>query len=126
MNIHDVVDANLRVLETDASNYQVYNVGGDHAVTISDFAMIVAEAFGRTDYVPDVCGKYRFGDTRHIRSDVGKLKRLGWQPTRSMKDSVREYRAWLESTDFSSSVMDAAEKEMTSSSVIRSLRASKS
>ena len=65
---------------------------------------------------------YRFGDARYIRSDVGKLKSLGWRPIRHIKDSVREYKAWLESTDFRSSVMDAAEKEMTYSSVIRSLR----
>ena len=80
VNYLDVVDANLKVLEDDRADYQMFNVGGDRAVTVAEFAGVVAEVFGKNGYEPKASGKYRFGDTRHILSDVSKLKALGWRP----------------------------------------------
>jgi len=39
--------------------------------------------------------KFRLGDTRHIISDISKLKALGWQPINSIEKSVRDYVDWL-------------------------------
>jgi dTDP-L-rhamnose 4-epimerase len=39
---------------------------------------------------------YRFGDTRHIVSDVRQLKALGWAPTRTIEEIADEYIAWAE------------------------------
>src|SRR6185295_18790603 len=50
VNIHDVVDANLLVLDDDRANYEMYNVGGGKAITVGDFATTVARVFGRGDY----------------------------------------------------------------------------
>ena len=97
VNIHDVVDANLLVLEDDRANYEMFNVGGGAPITVKHFAETVAEVFGIEDYDPKPCGKYRFGDTRHIWSDISKLESLGWKPTRTIYDSVSEYKEWLNS-----------------------------
>ena len=44
---------------------------------------------------------YRFGDTRHVFSDVGKLKALGWQPRVELDEIVDGYTAWaLTQPDF--------------------------
>ena len=43
-----------------------------------------------------ITGEYRFGDTRHIFSDIDALEQLGWAPTRTPADSVAEYADWLE------------------------------
>ncbi len=99
VNIHDVVAANLLVLDDERADYQVFNVGGDKAVTVAEFAKVVAEVFGRNSYDPRPSGKYRFGDTRHIFSDVGKLKTLGWRPTHTVCDSVEGYREWFDEAD---------------------------
>jgi hypothetical protein len=34
------------------------------------------------------------GDTRHVFSDISKLRALGWQPQVSQVEMVREYLAW--------------------------------
>jgi dTDP-L-rhamnose 4-epimerase len=94
VNINDVVRANLLVLEHPETDGEVYNVGGGVAVSVADFARIVIETFGAS-VAPDIPGKYRFGDTRHIVSDIAKLRRLGWRPEYSVRDSVRAYVAWL-------------------------------
>ena len=119
VNIHDVVDANMLVLEDERADYQMFNVGGDKAITVLDFARVVAEVFGRTDYVPGSSGKYRFGDTRHICSDVTKLKALGWEPSRDVYRSVEAYRAWLESCESARDVLEQCTRQMQALDVVR-------
>ena len=59
-----------------------------------EFAQIVAEATGqKLPLAPG--GEYRVGDTRHSISDIAKLQKLGWQPTKTPHDSVRDYVAWI-------------------------------
>lgn len=119
VNIHDVVDANLLVLHDDRADGQMFHVGGDRAMTVSDFARVVAEVFGRRGYEPQPCGKYRFGDTRHICSDVSKLKALGWSPRRSVYESVEGYKAWLREAENPGAILQQATSQMRALSVVR-------
>ena len=119
INIDDVVAANLLVLYDERADHQAFNVGGDRAYTVAEFAVAVAEVFGVRGYVPRPSGKYRFGDTRHICSDVSKLKRLGWKPSRSVHDSVAAYRGWLATADNAASILDYCDQQMTQLAVVR-------
>ena len=119
VNIHDVVDANLLVLEDDRANYEMFNVGGGAPITVKHFAETVAEVFGIQDYEPKPCGKYRFGDTRHIWSDISKLESLGWKPTRTIYDSVSEYKEWLNSASSVENIIEYCSKKMEELNVLR-------
>tara|TARA_Y100001938_G_C8097278_1_gene439010 strand:- start:2112 stop:3218 length:1107 start_codon:yes stop_codon:yes gene_type:complete len=119
VNIHDVVDANLLVLEDDRADYEMFNVGGGKAITIKNFAKIVADVYGRIDYEPVACGKYRFGDTRHIFSDISKLKKLGWKPKRTVIDSVLEYKEWLDTADSIENIIEYCSQKMKKLNVVR-------
>ncbi len=123
VNIADVVAANLLVLEDPRADYQTFNVGGDRAVTVAEFARVVAQVFGRSDYEPGPSGKYRFGDTRHIFSDVGKLRRLGWSPRYGVHESVDAYRGWLQEADAGESILDYCNREMAELGVVRDVAA---
>jgi dTDP-L-rhamnose 4-epimerase len=94
VNVSDVARANRLVLESDEANYQVFNVGGGRGYTVVEFAGIIAEALG-VKIEPNISGEYRVGDTRHSVSDIAKLQRLGWQPTKTPRDSVRDYVEWI-------------------------------
>ena len=97
VSVHDVARANVLVLEEHGnSGFQVFNVGGDRRFSVIDYAELVAQRAGM-DVAPDVPGVYRFGDTRHVISDIGKLKALGWQPQVRLEDIVDEYLAWAPS-----------------------------
>jgi dTDP-L-rhamnose 4-epimerase len=122
VNYLDVVDANIRVLEDSRADHQMFNVGGDKAVTVGEFAGVVAEVFGRTDYQPKASGKYRFGDTRHILSDVSKLKSLGWAPRRSTRDSVVAYRDWMETTAPADEILEQSNRLMAQLGVVRDVK----
>jgi len=119
VNIKDVVDANVLVLEDPRADYEMFNVGGGKAITVSEFASAVAEKFDAHDYEPKPCGKYRFGDTRHILSDISKLRALGWNPTRTIGDSVEAYRDWLRAEEASEDILDYSNKQMAALGVVR-------
>lgn len=119
VNIHDVVDANLLVLEDDRADFEMFNVGGDKPITVNAFAHVCADVFGRRDYEAQPCGKYRYGDTRHICSDVTKLKALGWAPTRNVYDSVEAYKAWLGEADAAYEILDYCNRQMAAMNVVR-------
>ncbi len=122
VNIHDVVDANLLVLRDERADYEMFHVGGDRTLTVSEFASVVAEVFRIADYEPEACGRYRFGDTRHICSDVSKLKALGWSPQRTVHDSVDAYRGWIEDAAPPAELLTNATAKMEELGVVRRVK----
>ena len=66
-----------------------------------------------------VTGEYRFGDTRHILSDISALRALGWEPTRTPAQSVAAYAAWLEGTDGLDGMLVEAHARMRALGVVR-------
>ncbi|MBD3169478.1 MAG: SDR family NAD(P)-dependent oxidoreductase [candidate division Zixibacteria bacterium] len=118
LNIADVVSANLLVMEKDEANFNVYNVGGGKAYSVLDFARIVADRFDKNNE-PKVPGEYRFGDTRHIVSDITALKNLGWEPRVPIEQSVDEYIEYLKEQANVEDILDYAEEKMKSMNVVR-------
>jgi len=118
INIHDVVDANIIVMERSEADYNVFNVGSGRTWSVYEFANIVADVFN-SKISPKISGEYRFGDTRHIFSETAKLQTLGWIPKRSIQESVHEYKAYLEGHTNIENIFDFAEKTMRSMGVIR-------
>ncbi|HTW08220.1 MAG TPA: NAD-dependent epimerase/dehydratase family protein [Acidimicrobiales bacterium] len=118
VNIQDVVDANVLVLEDERAVGRVFNVGGGLAVTTAEFAEVVRQQY-RSDLPAQVPGEYRFGDTRHILSDVGALSELGWKPQRAPADSVRAYAEWLTGMPGLDAVLAEANARMRTLGVVR-------
>lgn len=118
VNIKDVVEANLMVLEKKAADYSVFNVGGDRAWTVIDFYNNMQNVVGKAK-APIMTGYYRYGDTRHIFSDTGKLKSLGWKPTRNINESIRDYWEYINKREDMGDILQYAEKNMKQLKVIR-------
>ncbi len=68
---------------------------------------------------PIMTGYYRYGDTRHIFSDTGKLKSLGWKPTRDINESIRDYWEYINIREDMGDILQYAEKNMKQLKVIR-------
>ncbi len=118
INIMDVVAANLLVMESDKANYQVFNVGGGRAYSVLELFEITAAGF-KSKLEPRISGEFRFGDTRHIMSDISRLTRLGWRPRYTPEKSIKDYRNWLMEQGNIDDVMDYAAQEMVRQRVIR-------
>ena len=120
VNIDDVVDANVLVLQDDRAIGSVFNVGGGSPVSTREFADVVMRQYG-SDHHAVVPGEYRFGDTRHILSDITSLSMLGWSPKRTPTDSVAAYAEWLEDRDGLDGILEAANASMRSLGVVRTV-----
>jgi dTDP-L-rhamnose 4-epimerase len=88
-----VARANVLVMEDARANYEMFNVGGGRAITVEQYARLVAEKLGEK-IDPSIPGEFRFGDTRHIVSDISKLRALGWSPQVTLDEIAEEYIGW--------------------------------
>lgn len=119
-NIQDVVAANLIVLDEPRAAYQVFNVGGGRAYTVREFYDALQEETGRR-IAPILGGHYRYGDTRHIVSDVSKLTALGWSPRFTIRDSIRAYWEYLNQQQDVDDILEHAQRTMRNLDVVRTV-----
>ena len=120
--VGDVARANLLVLEDPRADYQIFNVGGGQSVTVLEYAHLIAEQLGKS-IEPLVPGKFRFGDTRHILSDVSRLRALGWEPTTPLRQIAASYIAWAQSQPDVRDHYAEAERTMEQRGTLRTIRA---
>lgn len=122
VNIKDVVDANILVLENKDSDYRVFNVGGGKTWTVNQFYDAMVKIV-KKDIKPIINSSFRFGDTRHIFSDIDNLKSLGWNPEIKVEQSIEEYWDYLNSQDQIDEILEYAEKNMKNANVVRKVKA---
>jgi dTDP-L-rhamnose 4-epimerase len=96
VHISDVVAANMKVLESDAANFQAFNVGSGKPTTVLEYADLVCTKLS-SDVKINLSGEYRRGDNRNSVSKVGKLKQLGWSPQYALSTILDDFLAWVES-----------------------------
>lgn len=118
VNIEDVVDANVLVLLDDRAIGRVFNVGGGVAYTTQEFADLVRGHY-ESDTPARISGEFRFGDTRHILSDISSLQSLGWSPQRTPGDSVAAYAHWLDGLKDIDGILADATATMRALGVVR-------
>jgi dTDP-L-rhamnose 4-epimerase len=121
VNVNDVVDANVLVLSDDRAIGRVFNVGGGKAVTTREFSDVVMRHYA-SDQPGMITGDYRFGDTRHILSDISALRGLGWEPRRTPVESVAAYASWLDGIGGLDDVLSEASARMRALGVVRTVR----
>jgi dTDP-L-rhamnose 4-epimerase len=92
--VGDVVEANLLVMEREEADYQVFNVGSGRPTSVLDYARLLGELTGREPRLR-LDGEFRWGDSRHIVSDITRLRSLGWEPTTPLETTARKYLEWL-------------------------------
>ena len=118
VSVHDVARANVFVMQDPRADYQVFNVGGGRAISVVEFARLVARRMG-VSIAPEMPGQFRFGDTRHIVSDISKLRALGWEPRVALEEIADEYIAWARAQPDVRDYYVDAEREMLARGTIR-------
>ena len=120
VNIHDVVDANVLVLDGRARAVgRVFNVGGGTPYTTQEFAEVVRAALRLRPgprWSPASTGSATPGTSAPTST---RCKQLGWAPPRTPADSVAEYAAWLQGMPGLDDVLAAADARMRELGVVR-------
>ena len=101
-HVSDVVDAFLRAGASDEADGQVFNLGGEAAVTLLDLARMMIEIAGNGSctLVPFPADRKRI-DIGDFHADTTKIRNaLGWQPRVPLRTGIEEtlafYRRHLE------------------------------
>ena len=94
-HIDDVVRANAKLLETDAADGEIMNIGSTDNVSIATLAEVI-----RDELAPDLPiehGERQAGDAEHTHADVTKAGDvLGYEPTKDIRSGVRQFIAWYQ------------------------------
>lgn len=96
VHIKDVVSANMRVLESDAADFQAFNVGSGKRTTVLEYADLVRKRLS-SDAEMSFGGEYRRGDNRNSVSNIDKLKALGWAPRNDLSTILDDFLVWVDS-----------------------------
>lgn len=130
ISVHDIVRSNLLVMKSSKANYNVYNVGTGEPISILDIANYLCTLYGERNgdrnrnggkgigelILPFVTNKYRQGDIRHCYADISKIKKLGFEPSISFEDGMKELVEWGENENADDNTMVAyqelVEKEL--------------
>ena len=91
--IDDIVAANEALLETDAADGEVLNVGSTGTIEIIELARTI-----RDEIDPDLeieFGERHDADAEHTHSDVSKAQALlGYEPSTSIREGVGQFIEW--------------------------------
>ena len=112
IHVRDIVQANRLVMQDARANGEVFNVGSGEAVSIGRIAHLLAELY-EVPVEPDVTKKFRAGDIRHCYADISKLRALGFAPSISLAEGLRELVAWGKAVEAEDRV-EAATTELES------------
>jgi dTDP-L-rhamnose 4-epimerase len=93
ISVHDIVHANLLVMEKSKADYEVFNVGTGKPTSILDIARTLSKLYGK-NLKPEIVNKYRSGDIRHCYADISKIKKLGFKPAVSFEAGMHELVEW--------------------------------
>jgi UDP-glucose 4-epimerase len=89
VNVSDVVQANLRALESNNGMGRAFNVGTGHATTINDLFAILAKTLGKTTLEP-IYAPERQGDIKDSYADISEIKDvLGFEPKTGLEQGLR-------------------------------------
>jgi len=122
VHIKDVVEANLKVLETENANYEAYNVGSGERTTVLDYADLLARKL-KTELNVRMAGEFRVGDNRHSVSSIDKIRTLGWAPRRSLDCIIDDFLTWVyELGELPSNIPDA-EAHMRAGGIVQTTTA---
>jgi dTDP-L-rhamnose 4-epimerase len=96
VHVRDVARAFRLAMEQSPASGHVINVGSGQAYTITDVALMLAEAMGVPEIKPAIIGKARSGDIRNCFADISKARELlGFEPQLRLENSLSELAAWV-------------------------------
>ncbi len=93
VSVSDIAAANLLVLESAKANGQALNVGSGKPTSILQVAQTLISLY-KKPFQPTVANTFRAGDIRHCSADIGRIRRLGFEPTVTFEQGMRELVQW--------------------------------
>jgi dTDP-L-rhamnose 4-epimerase len=96
VHVEDVARAFYLAMVSPGIGGEVFNIASGRQQSVRRVAELLASAMDREDLQPRLLGRSRAGDVRHCFADITKARqRLGFEPRRSLRDSMAELVSWV-------------------------------
>jgi len=107
VHVSDIVQANLRALESNGADYHAVNVGTGVATSVRQVSRLLAQGLGK-DLEPEIVAKYREGDIRHCVADISRARdMLAYEPRVSLEQGIPELLEWVSAQEADDQVSKA-------------------
>ena len=93
----DVARASVMVMEREALDYQVFNVGTGIPTTIIEVARTLAKQIKPEEEIqPEIRNSFREGDVRHCYADISKIRRMiAFKPSITFEAGIKDLTEWV-------------------------------
>jgi UDP-glucose 4-epimerase len=95
IDVDDVNAFHLLCMENEDTANQTFNLGTGKMTTLMDLKDIIGDVMGIQNVQYDQYGAIA-GEALNIRADISKAKSMGWEPQKSMVDTIKETITYLE------------------------------
>jgi UDP-glucose 4-epimerase len=96
LHVTDCVAAMLLAVDRAEGNINVYNLGHDASIVVSESIGIITRTMGVSPRLEFTGGARGWvGDSPRIELDIRRIRGLGWAPTRSIEESIVETLEFL-------------------------------
>lgn len=107
LHIEDCINALMLVCEEcrpafgKPGSFEVFHLGMEEFIEVKESAKLIASELGMNPVYSFGVGKRGWiGDNPFVFLDVTKIKALGWKPTHTIEDSIKETARWLNENDW--------------------------
>jgi len=95
IDVDDVNAFHMLCMENEDTANQTFNLGTGKMTTLMDLKDIIGNVMGIQNVQYDQYGAIA-GEALNIRADISKAKSMGWEPKKSMEDTIKETITYLE------------------------------
>jgi len=95
IDVDDVNAFHMLCMENEETANQTFNLGTGKMTTLADLKDIIGKVMGIETVNYDQYGAIA-GEALNIRADISKAKSMGWEPKKSMEDTIKETITYLE------------------------------
>jgi UDP-glucose 4-epimerase len=97
LHVKECVDAMFKAIDSTQQRLNIFNIGHDDYIEVTPIADLVCKELGLKDVSYKYIGGERgwVGDSPYIHLDIRRIKSLGWKPSMSIQDSIKETINWL-------------------------------
>ena len=86
----------LRPAKDHDNSFEIYNLGLEEYIEVSKSAQLIVNELGlEPDFIFGHGKRGWVGDNPFVFLDISKIKRLGWKPSNTIKESIKETTNWL-------------------------------
>jgi UDP-glucose 4-epimerase len=91
LHVNDCVAAILLAVDRAAGPINIYNLGHDESIVVDQSIAIISRTLGVSPRLEYTGGQRGWvGDSPRIELDTGRIRVLGWAPTKSIEESIVE------------------------------------